>query len=92
MEYLGPYNLTDIVRHRMIRTDRECYELMLSLSRQVQELNACGIVHADLKHNNIMVTYDGAKPVAHLIDFGFSTKIGQKSHIGYYCVDWEHEL
>lgn len=92
MEYLGPLELTDVIHQRRLRNDRECYELMLSLSKQVKELQDCGFVHADLKPNNILVSRAGRTPVAHLIDFGFATKLGRKSHIQGTRFGWEYEI
>lgn len=35
MEYLGPYTLSSVISSRRVRDDHECYELMLSLARQL---------------------------------------------------------
>lgn len=91
MECLGFNNLESLILDYEL-DDRDLLKIMLSLSKQVKELNDCGIVHADLKPDNVMMTYADGEPQAHLIDFGCSTKIGRRSHFGQCPQRWQVEV
>ena len=50
---------------------------LISLSQRLGEIHAKGIVHNDLKVNNITFTGTVSEPVFHIIDFGLACRVGQ---------------
>lgn len=50
--------------------------IMRDVSRAVQFLHTRGIVHRDIKLENILLNLDGKQPRAKLIDFGLTTFLG----------------
>lgn len=49
-------------------------------------------MHVDLHLRNILITFDElGDPIAHLIDFGISTRIGQRGRFGYHK-DWREKI
>ena len=60
-----------------------------AVCRRLNELHQAGIVHCDLKHDNVMVSLT---PIdANIIDFGVSMRVGYKSILGR-REDWRHIL
>ncbi|MEZ5328109.1 MAG: WD40 repeat domain-containing serine/threonine-protein kinase [Verrucomicrobiales bacterium] len=57
---------------------RERLELFLSVCSAVQHAHQKGVIHRDLKPNNILVSMDGDRPEAKIIDFGIAKATGRK--------------
>src|SRR3989442_15402302 len=59
-------------------TPRERLDLFVPVCRAIQHAHQKGIIHRDIKPNNVLVAlYDG-KPVPKVIDFGVAKAIGQR--------------
>lgn len=56
------------------------HRIMIALGQAIENLHFAGIVHNDLKFDNIMVTIDDATPHVTLIDFGWSTFKGDSPY------------
>lgn len=63
-------------------TPSDVASLILQLSSVLESLHAHNIIHRDLKPENIMVTRDGEKWQAKVIDFGLATEL---AHINTHC-------
>src|SRR5262249_20026582 len=81
-----PYLVMDLVKgvpitrycdeHRL--TPRQRLELFVPVCQAVQHAHQKGVIHRDLKPNNVLVAlYDG-RPVPKVIDFGVAKAVGQK--------------
>lgn len=91
MEYLGKHTLGDII-HKMKCYDYFWIRILYSCAQKIQELHDAGIVHADLHTRNVVVTFDElGTPMAHIIDFGMSRKIGQTMGFGYH-ESWRQQI
>lgn len=60
-------------------TERECIQYMRQISEGVQFIHKQGIVHLDLKPENIMCVNKTGTRIK-LIDFGLARKLGKASH------------
>ncbi|XP_037796463.1 mitogen-activated protein kinase spk1-like, partial [Penaeus monodon] len=57
-----------------------CLSVLYAIAKRLQEIHEAGIIHGDFKPDNCLITFDEeGNPDAHIIDFGLSTKIGQRS-------------
>lgn len=59
-------------------TERECIKYMKQISEGVQYIHKQGIVHLDLKPENIMCVNKTGTSIK-LIDFGLARRLGNKS-------------
>jgi WD40 repeat protein/serine/threonine protein kinase len=80
-----PYFVMELVKGRPITrycdeqrlTPRQRLELFLPVCQAIQHAHQKGIIHRDVKPNNVLVApYDG-KPVVKIIDFGVAKALGQ---------------
>ncbi|NOY00286.1 MAG: serine/threonine protein kinase [Verrucomicrobia bacterium] len=80
-----PYFVMELVKGKSITeycdeeklTTRERLELFIQLCRAVQHAHQKGVVHRDLKPNNILVEKRDGKPFPKIIDFGIAKAVGQ---------------
>lgn len=75
MEYLQSGCLTDIIRHHQL-TEVEISAICTEILKGLRFLHANGIIHRDIKSDNILLSSDGD---VKLSDFGFSSCIGNSS-------------
>ena len=75
MELVNGSPVTEYCDHETLST-RQRLELFISVCRAVQHAHQKGVIHRDLKPNNILVSeYDGV-PVPKVIDFGVAKATG----------------
>ncbi|XP_037776978.1 casein kinase I homolog 1-like [Penaeus monodon] len=80
MTFCGGKDLIDVVEKRLYHDERDLLTIALQLTQAVQELHQKGVVHCDLKPDNVVVEMDdeGRPQKVHVIDFGFARLIGGK--------------
>jgi tetratricopeptide (TPR) repeat protein len=75
MEYLAGRTLAEIIRDTADRgemlSEQRCLQFMGQLADAVTSIHAMGIVHRDIKPNNVVATgFQGAEEQVKLLDFG----------------------
>jgi serine/threonine-protein kinase len=72
MELLQGEPLSTVVkRERKLSIGTAC-EYTLQILQALEAAHALGVIHRDLKPDNVFVTFEGGKPVLKLIDFGIA--------------------
>ena len=69
MEYIDGRELSDIFRERRKLEPKEAAQIILQVCRGLEAAHAQGVIHRDLKPQNIMVAVDGRVAV---MDFGIA--------------------
>ena len=69
MEYIDGHELSDVLRERGRCKPREAAEIMLQVCRGLEAAHAQGVIHRDLKPQNIMLDAQGRVAV---MDFGIA--------------------
>jgi eukaryotic-like serine/threonine-protein kinase len=69
MELVRGISITDYCDQNNLMP-RERLELFVSVCQAVQHAHQKGIIHRDVKPNNVLVTLHDGKPVVKVIDFG----------------------
>lgn len=75
MEYVGGGNLSDILREQGRLDIETAARIALDIARGLQFAETKGIVHCDIKPDNIMISEYG---VAKLADLGIARKVSEK--------------
>ena len=69
MEYVRGINLTEIIERGQM-TIEQCRHITVSIAEALSKVHEQGILHRDLKPDNIMIVERGNKMTVKLIDFG----------------------
>jgi len=77
MELVKGVPLTEFCDSNKLST-RERLVLFITICQAVQHAHQKGVIHRDLKPNNVMVTLHDNRPVPMIIDFGVSKAISQQ--------------
>jgi len=79
LEYCPGGSLLDLVRNKGVISEKELFSLMVQVVDAMIHLTKCGIVHHDIKPQNILLDPFNRPKLA---DFGLSSKAGSdKSHL-----------
>ena len=76
MEYVDGVPVTEFCDRKCL-TQRERLELFLQVCEGVQHAHQKGIIHRDIKPNNVLVDDQQGQPIAKVIDFGIAKAIGE---------------
>lgn len=77
MELVKGIAVTEYCNQNKLST-RERLELFLQVCYAVQHAHQKGIIHRDIKPNNVLVTLHNSKPVPKVIDFGIAKATSQR--------------
>jgi len=75
MEYMTEGDLADLIMKGRMK-EKEVISIVRQIAQALSYLHSRGIVHRDIKLENIMLTQKSGKSIVKLIDFGISTRIG----------------
>ncbi|CCN72245.1 protein kinase domain-containing protein [Vibrio nigripulchritudo] len=81
-EYLHTYGTLDVESTRSI---------MLQVLDALVHAHQCGVIHRDIKPSNIMLSHNGAKLHAKLLDFGISTQAFENRSSSYQTLTLDQE-
>jgi len=81
MEHIEGLTLSTLVNRFGPVTDGRCVHLLMQACRSLQEAHACGLIHRDIKPDNIMLTRRGGVcDVVKVLDFGLACTMDGKHH------------
>ena len=83
IEYISGLNLQDFVITNGVFPDNKWWDLSLKLFKALNEIHTTGIVHKDIKPQNIMISGDSL----YVIDFGFAQEINGEN-LDIEDLDW----
>jgi serine/threonine-protein kinase len=72
MELLQGEPLSAVMRRERKLSVATASEYTIQILRALEAAHALGVIHRDLKPDNVFVTFEGGKPVLKLIDFGIA--------------------
>jgi len=72
MELLEGEPLSNLVKRERTLSVATACEYALQILQALEAAHSLGVIHRDLKPDNVFVTFDGGKPVIKLIDFGIA--------------------
>ncbi len=79
MEYVPGENLKSFIRRSGNLTEAKAVTLARQIAEGVAEAHAHGVIHRDLKPQNVMIDRDGN---ARIMDFGIASSLGTKGLTG----------
>jgi len=80
MEYIEGHDLWDELQsdgpHAKDFTERDALDVIVQIARALEHAHSHGLIHRDVKPKNIMLTMEGATPIAKLADMGLARTAG----------------
>ena len=76
MEFIEGHDLWDELQadgpHARDFTERDALDVIIQIARALEHAHSHGLIHRDVKPKNIMLTMEGATPIAKLADMGLA--------------------
>lgn len=81
MERLRGETLADVLRSRSRLPSSETIELVVGIGRGLEAAHAAGVVHRDIKPQNVFAHHEGKRgaPTWKILDFGISRLVGSET-------------
>jgi len=76
MEFMGGGELLGLIQKRKVLPEKEACKIFYQLVSALAYLHSLGIVHRDVKPDNLLLTTEGDEAVLKIADFGFAKRIG----------------
>jgi len=77
MEYFKHGTLKDFMKSNKKLPEEECAKIIYQVGCGLKYLNGFGIIHRDIKPDNIMIDTKGEETIVKIADFGFSKVMSQ---------------
>lgn len=75
MEFMEGGELMDLIRKRKVFPEREARKIFLQTMSALAYLHSVGIIHRDIKPDNLLLTMTGDETTVKIADFGFAKRI-----------------
>jgi len=76
MEFMGGGELLGLIQKRKVFPEKEACKIFHQIVSALSYLHSIGIVHRDIKPDNLLLTTQGEDAVVKIADFGFAKRIG----------------
>jgi len=76
MEFMEGGELLDLIRKRKVFPEREACKIFHQTISALAYLHSLGIIHRDIKPDNLLLTTTGEDAIVKIADFGFAKRIG----------------
>ncbi|OUS24196.1 TOMM system kinase/cyclase fusion protein [Gammaproteobacteria bacterium 45_16_T64] len=91
-EYVEGVTLKDLLDQEGVFAADEAHSVMGQVLDAICYAHSAGVIHRDLKPQNIMVTWHGMKPHAKILDFGIGAFSPDFQHEDYKNLTMTHEM
>lgn len=82
MEYLEGFSLTQWIRQSKQLSPREAADVLLQLCAGLQMAHSRGVIHRDLKPDNVVVVNRGTERIVKIVDFGLAKLMPESGNAG----------
>ncbi|XP_042234786.1 probable serine/threonine-protein kinase DDB_G0267514 [Homarus americanus] len=89
--FCGDANLWDLLCEQRLK-DEDLFRISVGIVEKMCEVAERGVVHNDLKSDNIIVSFENGFPEVHVIDFGMGCLNGVNQHLDQVLVDNDPEV
>ena len=86
MQYVDGIPITDFSNQKRLSV-RDRLNLFMKVCEAIQHAHQKGIIHRDIKPQNILVTELNGEPTPKIIDFGIAKAVGNQDHIAKSLVE-----
>lgn len=76
MEFMEGGELLDLIRKRKVFPEREACKIFFQTISALAYLHSIGIIHRDIKPDNLLLNTTGEDAIVKIADFGFAKRIG----------------
>ena len=77
LDYMEGKDMFDYLKKRSFKiSEKRAWDLIYQIAKAIQYLHSFGIVHRDLKLENIMMSSDKDNAVPKVVDFGLAKMMG----------------
>lgn len=72
MDYVTGKPLSSLIETEQKLTLEKCFDITIQVAAGLEHAHASGIVHRDIKPDNIIITSENGKEIAKIVDFGIA--------------------